>query len=143
MGAEVGRNPEGWETSVEPQNLTEKGKKLFGVDKLVCPTIITFETVVKLTPLQGLHQMHRDIVYTYPPQSEQLGDTPRTKVPALYVRDLLISVQGHPEFNGEIVTQITQSRYDQGLFDQALYDDAMSRVHKQVSFSHITASKTV
>lgn len=35
MGAEVGRNPKGWETAVEPQKLTEKGKRVFGVEELV------------------------------------------------------------------------------------------------------------
>lgn len=47
----------------------------------------------------------------------------------MYTKGRLITVQGHPEFNGEIVADITQSRYEQGLFTQQDYDDAMSRVH--------------
>lgn len=79
-----------------------------------------------LTTTQCLHQMHRDVVLHYPPGVEKLGYTPRTEVPALYVQNRLISVQGHPEFDGAIVAAIAQSRYDMGLFDQELYDDAMS-----------------
>lgn len=71
--------------------------------------------------------MHRDIILHYPPDVEKLGYTPRTEVPALYMANRLISVQGHPEFDGAIVAAIAQSRYDMGLFDQQLYDDAMSR----------------
>lgn len=71
--------------------------------------------------------MHRDVVLHYPPGVEKLGYTPRTEVPALYVQNRLISVQGHPEFDGAIVAAIAQSRYDMGLFDQELYDDAMSK----------------
>jgi len=77
--------------------------------------------------VQCLHQMHRDIVFNYPPGIEQLGHTPRTLVPALYVKDKLITVQGHPEFDGDIVADIAKSRFDMGLFDKELYEDAMSK----------------
>lgn len=84
--------------------------------------------------VQCLHQMHRDIVVNYPPGIEQLGHTPRTLVPALYVKDKLITVQGHPEFNGDIVADIANSRFDLGLFDKELYEDAMSMCpfHRQL-----------
>lgn len=48
----------------------------------------------------------------------------------MYVKNKLITVQGHPEFNDFIVSEITQRRYDQGVFEKAVYEDAMSRVHK-------------
>lgn len=35
LGAKVGRSDEGWEVSVCEMDLTEKGKELFGRDKLV------------------------------------------------------------------------------------------------------------
>ena len=74
--------------------------------------------------------MHRDIVYDYPPHVEKLGHTSICDVQGMYVKNKLISVQGHPEFNEDIVSQIAQRRYDQGIFDKAAYDDAMSRVRK-------------
>lgn len=87
--------------------------------------------------MQCLHQMHRDIIFDYPPQVEQLGHTPRTQVPALYLPDKMISVQGHPEFNGDIVADIAKSRFDMGVFDLALYEDSMSRVRYPVSSCRI------
>jgi hypothetical protein len=36
LKAKVGRNPDGWEAAVNDVQLSEKGKELFGVDKLVC-----------------------------------------------------------------------------------------------------------
>ena len=72
--------------------------------------------------------MHRDIIYTYPPNVEHLGHTPRCDVQGMFAKNRLITVQGHPEFNAEIVGEITRRRYDQGIFDKAQYDDAMSRV---------------
>lgn len=37
LGAEVGRNPHGWEASVNEVELSERGKELFGKDKIVRP----------------------------------------------------------------------------------------------------------
>ena len=40
LKVKVGRNPGGWEAAVNDVQLTEKGKELFGVDKLVrCDTM--------------------------------------------------------------------------------------------------------
>ena len=35
LGVEVGRNADGWEAGVNDVQLTEKGKEIFGVEKLV------------------------------------------------------------------------------------------------------------
>ena len=47
----------------------------------------------------------------------------------MYIKDRLITVQGHPEFDGGVVAEIAKSRYELGLFDLTLYEDAMSRVY--------------
>ncbi len=78
---------------------------------------------------QHLHQMHQDIVFKWPPNVEHLAYTPRCDVQAMYIPKRVISVQGHPEFNAEIVTEIAQRRHAQGIFDETLYEDAMSRVN--------------
>ena len=46
----------------------------------------------------------------------------------MYVKDRLITVQGHPEFNGDIESELLQRRHDQGIFDKEMYDEGMSRV---------------
>lgn len=75
--------------------------------------------------------MHRDIVRRYPTGVDKLADTPRCDVQALYVKDQYVSVQGHPEFNGELVAMIADARHAQGIFTDELYNDAMSRAHKK------------
>lgn len=53
MGAEVGKNIRGWEISVTEHELTDEGKKLFGVEKLVrlpdplitCPRAIGYALI--------------------------------------------------------------------------------------------------
>ncbi len=74
--------------------------------------------------------MHRDIVYAYPDSVEHLGHTDRCDVQGMYEKNRLITVQGHPEFNGEVVSELLQRRHDQGIFNDEMYNDGMSRVQK-------------
>jgi GMP synthase-like glutamine amidotransferase len=72
--------------------------------------------------------MHRDIVFEYPEGVEKLGASPRCLVQGMYVKGKFITIQGHPEFNKEIVSEIVTLRHSQGIFNQLQYDDAMARV---------------
>jgi len=110
LGAKVDRSSVGWEVSVTPMSLTEKGRELFEKDDL------------------DLQQMHKDIVYNLPEGTELLGYSPKCDVQGFYVRRRLITVQGHPEFTSQIVSEIAKSRHAQGIFDEAMYRDAISRV---------------
>lgn len=40
LGARVDRGDKGWEMSVTPMELTERGKELFGLSKLVCEELV-------------------------------------------------------------------------------------------------------
>ncbi|KAL1967995.1 hypothetical protein VTN77DRAFT_2412 [Rasamsonia byssochlamydoides] len=113
LGVKVGRNNKGWEISVCEMDLTEKGKELFQKDKL------------------SLHQMHRDIVYGYPPDVTPLASSPRCAVQGMYAPRRLITVQGHPEFTDEIVSEILDSRSKAGIFTEEEYKEAMGRVKNQ------------
>jgi GMP synthase-like glutamine amidotransferase len=128
MGVKVGRNDAGWETAVNDVQLTEKGKEVFGMEKLVCtnPTA----KVAPLTPPQRLHQMHRDMVFYYPQGVEELGYSPVCKVQGMYAPKRLFTVQGHPEFDEEIVTEILKSRHAAGIFNDEDFEAGMERVVK-------------
>lgn len=76
---------------------------------------------------QNIHQMHRDIVYTYPPEVEPLGHTDRCEVQGMYIKNRLIAVQGHPEFTKEIMTELMEARHENGVFDDGMFKDGMSR----------------
>lgn len=110
LGVKVGRNDAGWEISVCDVDLTEKGKELFQRDKL------------------RLQQMHRDIVFYYPPDVVPLGSSPCCAVQGMYSSRRFITVQGHPEFTEEIVSEILQSRRAAGIFTEDEYKDAIARV---------------
>jgi GMP synthase-like glutamine amidotransferase len=74
--------------------------------------------------------MHRDAVYEYPSGVEELAYTPGCKVQGMYIAKRLITVQGHPEFNEEIVRELLETRHQVGIFDDETFADAMSRVDK-------------
>ncbi|KAH1720343.1 hypothetical protein KXX40_002087 [Aspergillus fumigatus] len=108
----VGRNDAGWEIAVCDVDLTEQGKKLFGKDKL------------------QIQQMHRDIVFDYPPNVVPLGSSPRCAVQGMYRPGHFITVQGHPEFKQDIVSEIVKLRMSMGAFSKEQGEDALARAGK-------------
>lgn len=73
--------------------------------------------------------MHQDIVFEYPPNVISLGSSPRCAVQGMYVPRRFITVQGHPEFTGDIITEIIKTRAEQGIFKEDQAQDALSRAN--------------
>ena len=76
--------------------------------------------------------MHRDIVFEYPEGVEALGSSPVCEVQGMYVPKKLLTVQGHPEFNQEIMTEILETRHKTGIFN----DEAFQEHFKKVALPH-------
>ena len=74
--------------------------------------------------------MHKDIVYHYPNDVLKLGSSPTCEVQGMYIPQRVITIQGHPEFNQEIVTELLEVRHQQHIFNDDTFEDAMSRVGK-------------
>ena len=92
-----------------PVELSSKGKEIFQQDTL------------------AIHQMHRDIVHTYPPGVEKLGASPRCLVQGMYKQNEFISVQGHPEFTEGIMIPILKARNKMGIFQDEQTKEALKR----------------
>jgi GMP synthase-like glutamine amidotransferase len=130
LDVKVDRSDRGWEVSVTDVDLTEKGRELFGVQRLVREYYLHRSRIWALTRQQAIHQMHRDIVYVYPQSVIPLGHSPRCEVQGMYQKGRLITVQGHPEFDGDVVQELLENRHNQGIFDDAMFKDGISRVRK-------------
>ncbi|KAL0930329.1 GMP synthase [Colletotrichum truncatum] len=111
LGVEVKRSELGWEVAVVDVNLTPKGKELFQLDKM------------------RIHQMHRDVVTANPPGSESLAYTSLCPVQGFYAPKKYITVQGHPEFTGPIVSEVLNIRHKAGIFTDEMFTDAINRTH--------------
>ncbi|KAG9956698.1 hypothetical protein KCU61_g9633, partial [Aureobasidium melanogenum] len=109
LGQKVGKNDAGWELAVDKVTLTEQGQILFRKKSL------------------SLHQMHRDIVLDVPPGVTNLGYSERCGVQGLYKPGRLLSIQAHPEFNGDIMSTILAARYQQKILTETEYSDANER----------------
>ena len=79
---------------------------------------------------QNIHQMHRDIITDLPRGVEDLGSTSRCRAQGMYIPQKLISVQGHPEFDEDVATELMHVRHGAGIFDDDTFEDGMSRVGK-------------
>ncbi|KAI9736405.1 MAG: hypothetical protein M1818_006138 [Claussenomyces sp. TS43310] len=112
LGCKVDRCQKGWEVSVTAIDLTKRGQEIFG------------------RPALALHQMHRDMICEHPEGVEELAYTDKCSVHAMYVPKRFICVQGHPEFNEEIVREIMEARHEAGIFDDEEFKDAIDRVDK-------------
>ena len=75
--------------------------------------------------------MHRDIVYDCPPSSTVLASTPLCAIHAFYSPGRYIAVQGHPEFDEGIVTEILKKRHEQGIFSDELYETSMHKASRE------------
>lgn len=111
LGVEVKRSELGWEVAVVDVDLTPKGKELFGLE----------------TSRLRIHQMHRDIVVDNPPGSTSLATTSLCPVQGFYAPKRYITVQGHPEFTGPIITEIITNRHKQGIFSDEMYKESIAR----------------
>lgn len=74
--------------------------------------------------------MHRDVVFEYPAGVEELMYTEKCKVHSMYIAKRLITVQGHPEFNEEIMREIIKARHANGLFGKEMFDDTTRRADR-------------
>lgn len=75
-----------------------------------------------------LHQMHRDIVPRVPPSVENLGCTSHCGVQGLYVKNRVISLQGHPEYSPWIANQLLNLRRGSAI-EESTYQDGKSRAN--------------
>lgn len=127
LGVKVGRSDAGWEIAVCDMDLSEPGKKLFGKDKLVSGWSPLPSPSMLMKHCQRIQQMHQDIVHEYPANVVPLGSSPRCAVQGMYRPGKFMTVQGHPEFNEEIVTEIVTLRTQTGVFSKEQGEDALER----------------
>lgn len=75
--------------------------------------------------------MHRDYVQATPEGAVSLGETDVCATQGFILPGRAITVQGHPEFTGEIVTEILGLRNEAGIIVGDLYKSGMERVQKE------------
>lgn len=71
--------------------------------------------------------MHRDAVFGYPEHAHPLGSNAICANQGMYLPGRYLTVQGHPEFTADIVTEVVEKRHRAGVFNDAQFKDAIGR----------------
>lgn len=74
--------------------------------------------------------MHRDIVESVPAGCELLGRSETCEVQGLHKPKSILTIQAHPEFDGEILRHIIALRASQNIFAEDFAQDALKRAEQ-------------
>ncbi|BGP02920.1 putative glutamine amidotransferase [Rhodotorula toruloides] len=118
FGSTVERNEKGWEIGTRRIGLSERGREVFeGRGEI------------------AVHQMHRDHVPSFPPSFELLGSTPACAIhgmvrlvdpsaPFSHTNIAAVTLQGHPEFDSEMVNTIIDAREAGGVISREVAEES-------------------
>ncbi|KAF9996834.1 hypothetical protein BGZ65_007584 [Modicella reniformis] len=108
---DVGRHDQGWELGWSKTDLTKAGQEFWQ------------DTHMRI------QQLHRDAVFGVPEGFTLLASTAHTENQSMISNDRrIVSVQGHPEFTGDIVKKIIEVRTVDGIFSKELSEASMKLV---------------
>ncbi|KAG0172378.1 hypothetical protein DFQ28_004756 [Apophysomyces sp. BC1034] len=113
-GGAVQKNPSGWEFGHTEVVLTPDGQKFFDTDR----TSFT------------LYEAHQDHVYKLPPGFRRLGTTdPHTHVQLTASEDgQILTSQGHPELNHNIIEILMTSRCEEGILSEEFTNERLEKL---------------
>lgn len=153
LGLPVARNEKGWEVSVVPIKLAGAGQRLFGEEggetlrlhqmhrDIVAPAA-TPETAPTLRqdPSKPADRTREEPTTTASttdaleaPRTDvvQLGTTALCATQGMLLPGRALTVQGHPEYSGDVVRTLLDARHEQGIIPDAVYQDAIARVDNE------------
>lgn len=119
LGGRSEINPAGWEIGLHQVTTTQAISKNWYVrDAEPCP---------------GILESHRDHVAELPAGAELLAYSEQTPVQMFAVGDRVLCMQGHPEFNNDIVRDLVESRGKEGVISPATAAKALGSLRRQPS----------
>jgi GMP synthase-like glutamine amidotransferase len=102
LGGKSERNPKGWEAG------------LYELEYNDVPSGLA--DLVETLPRKIL-EIHMDHVVEAPPEAQVFAKTEKTPIQAYAISDRVLCLQGHPEFNNEIVRDLVRIRARAGIID--------------------------
>lgn len=118
LGGKTGRAPVGWELGERVVQLCMEAfsKRSYGRD---------------LPSKMRVIESHQDQVLELPPDAELLGFSERTPFEVFGVGNHILGIQGHPEFDVDVVMDIIESRAASGILSEevASYSKASITEH--------------
>ena len=75
--------------------------------------------------------MHHDILNSSPTGVKPLGSSAACEVQGMFRPRSLLTLQSHPEFDGDIMIKLLDASNDLGFNDKTLWQDSMDRANHQ------------
>eukprot|EP00455_Lapot_gusevi_P025506 TRINITY_DN2685_c0_g1_i1.p1 TRINITY_DN2685_c0_g1~~TRINITY_DN2685_c0_g1_i1.p1 ORF type:complete len:270 (+),score=16.83 TRINITY_DN2685_c0_g1_i1:49-858(+) len=122
FGGQSGRADVGWEVGVKRLQPTPQLQQMF-------PEVATLEC-----PLNIL-QTHQDQVLRLPSEATLLASSEKCPVEMYSISDRVLCMQGHPEYNPDILRDIIQTRKASGVLPQPLADQALESLNQTIPSS--------
>lgn len=76
-------------------------------------------------------EMHSDIVFDLPKDTELLASNGNCVVQAFYRPNSILAVQGHPEFTAEFEDILIKSRKSAGILTTEIADEGLTRLNRR------------
>jgi len=111
LGGQVDPNPQGWDIGIRKVFLTPEARG--------------FKALADLPDPFRILKSHRDIVVRLPPQALHLASSDITQYEMALIGSSALSMQGHPEFDNEVVRGIVENRHERGLIPGPTVQEAL------------------
>ncbi|MQL79025.1 hypothetical protein Taro_011449 [Colocasia esculenta] len=118
MGGKTGRSAKGWDLGVTTINLSSKASEL-----LLSP--------LNAPPALRIIQCHRDEVKELPERAEIMARSEKTGVEMFRCGDHIMGMQGHPEYNRDILHHLLDRLLQRGLIQSWHVEAAKASVGTQ------------
>ncbi|XP_051147091.1 gamma-glutamyl peptidase 5-like isoform X2 [Andrographis paniculata] len=112
VGGKIGRSNRGWD---------------IGISKIELYPSNIF-TSLKMPESLSIIECHRDEVRELPEKAEILGYSSKTGIEMFMYGDHLMGIQGHPEYDMDILLHLIQRIFNLGLIQESLAEDSRSKL---------------
>ncbi|GLU08064.1 hypothetical protein SLE2022_249930 [Rubroshorea leprosula] len=105
LGGKIGRNAAGWDIGATDIQLSPSSAKLF--------------SSLKIPATLPIVECHRDEVQELPPKVEVVGWSTKTGIEMFRCGDHLMGIQGHPEYNEDILLHLIDRLHQRNLIAES------------------------
>ncbi|XP_052205489.1 gamma-glutamyl peptidase 5-like [Diospyros lotus] len=120
VGGKTGRAASGWDIGVRCVHLTPAAAKLF-------PSLKLQQQQANKMVLSVI-ECHQDEVWELPPKAEVIGWSNKTRIEMFRCGDHLMGIQGHPEYNPDILLHLIHRLLHRNLISEACAEEARANL---------------
>lgn len=113
LGGKTGRATSGWDVGVRSINLSSSSE-IF--------------TSLKLPSLLSVIECHRDEITELPPKAEVIAWSDKTGIEMFRYGDHMMGIQGHPEYNKDILLHLIDRLLQKNHFTESYADEVKAKL---------------